>query len=33
VRYAYDKRGAEIIGVVDISKEKRKLASRKFHVP
>jgi len=32
-RYAYDKRGAEITAVVDISKEKRKLASRKFHVP
>ena len=32
-RYAYEKRSAEITAVVDISEEKRKIASREFNVP
>jgi len=32
-RYAYEKRGAEIVAVVDINEEKRTIAAQEFHIP
>ncbi|ORY74652.1 oxidoreductase domain protein [Neocallimastix californiae] len=32
-RYAYEKRGAEIVAVVDINEEKREIAAKEFNVP
>ncbi|OUM57404.1 hypothetical protein PIROE2DRAFT_48761 [Piromyces sp. E2] len=32
-RYAYEKRGAEVIAIVDINEEKREIAAKEFNVP
>jgi len=32
-RYAYEKRGAEIVAIVDINEEKRTIAAQEFHIP